>query len=90
MFLKGKNMYVSFTFYLIYISNSPSLGTKFYTFSKKLDLIFFFLIFNFILCENDWFCAFFSTRVFCINSNSSISIKKEMNVTCILAIMTHA
>ena len=58
MFLKRENMYLSFTLYLIYISNSPSLGMKFDIAIEKLYLNFFFKIFNFSLCENDWFCAF--------------------------------
>ena len=46
MFLKRENMYLSFTLYLIYISNSPSLGMKFDIAIEKLYLIFlkFFLI----------------------------------------------
>ena len=68
---------------------SPSLGMKFDIAIEKFYL-FFFLISNFSLCENVWFCAFLSTYFFCINSNLSIIIKKEKNVTCIQAVMTHA
>ena len=41
MFLKREDMYLSFTLYLIYISNSPSLGMKFDIATEKLYLKFF-------------------------------------------------
>ena len=43
MFLKRENTYLSFTLYLIYISNSPSLGMKFDIAIEKLYLIFFLI-----------------------------------------------